>query len=210
MKLLSSRRGITVYLVVACTACLCPSAGRRSGRDQWQQPERVVADLGLKSGSRIADIGCGRGYFTYRFAEAVGEKGKVFATEISERALKSVSDRVKRDKLANIEPVLSEPTDTKLAPGSADAAFICNVLHHVPKPQRGPLVKDIARALKGGGYFYIVDWRVDATIHHDQGRRIPRPELLKLAADADLKLDAEFYYLEHQAFLRFRKPAKAD
>jgi len=202
-----------VLVVLACLPVLCAAADRRpkarsrsrGGRDAWQQPARVVEDLGLKDGSSIADIGCGGGYFTFRFAKAVGAKGKVFATEISERAMRGVSDRVKREKLTNVEPVLSEPTNTKLKDASTDAAFICNVLHHVPKAQRPGLVKDIARALKPGGYFFIVDWRFKATIRYDIGRRIPRDELVKLGTDAGLTLDAEFYYLEHQVYLRFRK-----
>ena len=189
---------------VVCGVCL--ATARAAGRDDWQQPARVVADLGLKDGSRVADIGSGRGYFTFRLARAVGEKGKVLATDIKADALKSVANRAKKEKLPNIETVLSKPTDTKLAPDSVDAAIICNVLHHVPKAQRPALTKSIARAIRPGGYFFIVDWRVDAKIKHDLNRRIPRKDLLQLATDAGLKLDAEFYYLEHQVFLRFRRP----
>ena len=187
---------------------LCLAARRRDSRDQWQQRDRVVADLGLKDGSRIADIGCGRGYFTFHLAKAVGKKGKVFATEISSGALKAVSERVKKENLANVEPVLSNPTDTKLATDSLDAAFICNVYHHVSKEHRAALSRDIVRALKPGGSLFIVDWRVDAKIKYDIGRRIPRDDLVKFAKDAGLTLDAEFYYLEHQVYLRCRKPDK--
>jgi ubiquinone/menaquinone biosynthesis C-methylase UbiE len=195
--------------VLLAGACGCPAAAaerRRAGRDSWQQPKRVVADLSLRAGSVIADVGAGRGYFTFRLAEAVGEAGKVCATEISAKSLKSITDRAKREKASNIECVLSEATDTKLKDASCDAAILCNVLHHVPKAQRPALSRDIVRALKPGGFFYIVDWREDAKIKHDLNRRIPRDELLKLAKDAGLSLDAEYHYLVHQVFLRFRKP----
>lgn len=195
-----------ILLAAGLVAASCRAARRRTSRDEWQQPGRVVADLGLKDGSTIADIGAGRGYFTFRLGKAVGATGKVYATEISTRAIRSVADRVKRDKLTNIETVLSEPTDTKLTSECLDAALICDVLHHVPKDQRLPLTKDIARALRPGGYLFIVDWRFDAKISYDKGRRIPRKDLVRLAADAGLTLDAEFLYLEHQVFLRCRKP----
>ena len=208
MRALDQRRCVSILLAAAVLPGLCLGARRGDSRDQWQQRDRVVADLGLKNGSRIADIGCGRGYFTFHLAKAVGEKGKVFATEISSKALKTVSDRVKKEDLANIEPVVSDPTDTKLATDSLDAAFICNVYHHVPKDQRAALSKDIVRAIKPGGFLFIVDWRMDAKSKHDIGRRIPRDDLVKLAKDAGLTLDAEFYYLEHQVYLRCRKPDK--
>jgi ubiquinone/menaquinone biosynthesis C-methylase UbiE len=203
-------RQVTVLLLsIALGTSLC-AAAKPSGRDAWQQPARVVADLGLTAGSRVADIGCGRGYLTFRLAKAVGKEGKVFATEISEKSLKSVADRAKNDKLSHVEPVLSAPTDTKLEPACVDAAIICNVLHHVPKDQRPALAKSIAKAIKPGGFFYICDWRVDAKIQYDKGRRIPRTELVKLATDAGLPLDAEYHYLVHQVFLRFRKPPKTN
>jgi len=178
---------------------------KRDSRDTWQQPDRVIDDLNLSPGQRVADIGCGGGYFVFRMAKAVAAEGKVYGTEISEKALKSVKDRVERDKLTQIEPVLSGPTDTKLPDACLDAALICNVLHHVPKDQRAALVKDIARSLKPGASLSIVDWRVDAKIDHDKDRRIPRDEFLQLAKDAGLTLDAEFHYLVHQVFLRLRK-----
>ncbi len=204
-------RRIGIILAVAALGPLYVAAAptKMTGRNQWQQPARVVADLGLSNGSVIADVGCGTGYFTFRLGKAVGEKGKVFATEINAKSLKAVTDKVKKQNLTNIETVLSEPTDTKLAPASVDAAMLCNVLHHVPKDKRLGLTKDIVRAIRPGGFLFIVDWRLKAKIKHDVGRRIPREELLKLTTDAGLTLDAEFHYLEQQVFLRFRKPTKA-
>lgn len=208
MRARGLRVRIGILVGAVCVAGLCPAARKGDSRDKWQQPDRVVSDLGLRHGSVIADIGCGRGYFTFRLGEAVGQEGKVYATEINAKVLKSVADRVKRDKLTNIETVLSEPTKTKLKPQVLDAALLVNVLHHVPKGIRPDLVKDIVRALKPGGYLFIVDWRLKAKVRWDRGRRIPRDDLVKLGTDAGLTLDAEFYYLEHQVFLRLRKPTK--
>ncbi len=202
------RRAWAALAVVGAAWALAASpAVARESRQQWQQPERVVEDLNLRPGAKVADIGAGRGFFTYRLARAVGEKGRVYATEISERAIRAVADRVKAEKIKNIEVVISEATDTKLDSNSLDAAVICLVLHHVPEKLRGPLTKDICRALRPGGYLYILDWRVDAKIQHDKNRRIPRADLVRLGTDAGMALDAEFFYLKHQVFLRLRKPA---
>lgn len=193
-------------LAAVLPAALCPGAAKKLRRDDWQQPARVVADLGLKPGSIVADVGCGRGYLTFRLAKAVGAGGKVFAEDVDARALKSISDRVAKDNLANIVVVKGVDTDTKLQDESLDAALFVNVFHHVPKEHRPGLAKDVVRALKPGGYFFLIDWTFDANVPYDKGRRIPRDDLLKLGAEAGLKLDAEFLYLEHQVFLRFRKP----
>ena len=194
---------------LVCARGASAAAPKRESRDTWQQPDRVMTDLNIKAGMKVADIGAGRGFFTYRLASAVGEKGKVYATEISEKAIKSVVDRVKRDNIKNIETVISEATKTKLASDSLDAAVICLVLHHVPKDKRAALTKDVCRSIKPGGYLYIIDWRVKAAIKHDKDRRVPKADLIKFATDAGMVLDAEFHYLSNQVFLRLRKPIKA-
>lgn len=177
----------------------------KDNRDQWQQRDRVLSDLNLSAGSTIADIGCGGGYFTFHFAKAIGEKGTLYATEITEKALQPIIDRIAKDQIQNIKTVLSESTSTKVPDNCLDAAIIINVLHHVPRDQRLDLTKDLVRSIKPGGYLYIIDWRVNATIKHDMDKRIPLEELVKYSTDNGLTLDAEFHYLEHQVFLRFRK-----
>ena len=138
------------YLVILAAVVALSSLGlaapakksRSSSRNEWQQPDRVVKDLGLKEGAAVADVGCGSGYFTFRLSKAVGQKGKVFATEISDKGLKAIADKVKKENIKNIETIKSDPQKTKLAACSADAAIIVNVLHHVKKADRVPLVKD--------------------------------------------------------------------
>lgn len=213
MTMVPTRRTLVAVMSALLCVSLCgaaPSRSARASRGKWQQAERVVKDLNLDAGASVADIGCGSGFFTFHLARAVGDSGKVYATEISDKALRAVRDRVAKGKIANVTPVKSDATDTKLRPAGLDAAFICNVLHHVPAKDRAALVKDIARAIKPGGRFFLIDWRVDAKVRHDKDRRIPRADLVKLAKGAGLELDAEFFYLEHQVFLRFVKPAKKD
>lgn len=195
------RGGIAIsWLIVTATVLAADS------RDAWQQPDRVVADMNLRPGAVVADVGAGRGYFTFRLAQAVGPQGKVWATDIDSKALQTIAERSARDAIKNVETVLGEPADTKLAPASVDAVLLCDVLHHVPADTRPALLKSIAQAIKPGGMMYLIDWRVDAAISYDQGRRIPRETLVALMTDAGLVLDAEYYYLVHQVFMRFRKP----
>ena len=194
---------LLVFVLAMCAVAPCLAA---ESRESWQQPDRVVADLGLRSGASVADVGAGRGYFSFRLAAAVGESGKVYATDIDAKALQAVKDQAAKQNTKNIETVVSEPTDTKLAPASVHAVLLCDVLHHVDAAQREALVKNIAGAIKPGGYLFIIDWRDKPEVPFDRGRHIPQESLVKLATDAGLVLDAEFHYLKYQVFLRFRKP----
>jgi ubiquinone/menaquinone biosynthesis C-methylase UbiE len=136
-------------------------------RDDWQQPNRVISNLGLKPGTRVADIGCGEGYFTLRLAKSVGGRGLVFALDVDTRPLDVLKKQAEREHLTNVVIVASEPTDTKLRPACADVVFISDVLHEVPEAQRLPLLKSAVLALKPGGYFYLID-----CIQEEQGRNV--------------------------------------
>jgi ubiquinone/menaquinone biosynthesis C-methylase UbiE len=177
------------------------------GRNDWQQPDRVVSDLGIRPGTKVADIGSGEGYFALRLAKAVGKKGLVFAVDIDALALDALKKQAEREHLMNVVVVVSEPTDTKLQPESVDMLFICNVLHHVPEAQRLPLIKSAVRALNPGGFLYLIDWRKSRDVRFDPYEKlIPRENLVRTCTDAGLHLNGEFHYLKYQVFLRFQKP----
>ena len=63
-------------------------------RRKWQNPENVLAEIGLKSGMTFADIGCGQGFFTIPAAKIVGESGKVYASDISETNIQKLREKV--------------------------------------------------------------------------------------------------------------------
>src|SRR5712691_13552894 len=84
------------------------------GRDGWQQPEKVVQSLALRQGDRIADLGSGGGYFTFRFSQAVGPAGKVYAVDVDREMLDYVGARAKEDGSRNIETVAARYDDSLL------------------------------------------------------------------------------------------------
>src|SRR5262245_35595341 len=50
--------------------------------DAERRPEKVVEALGIRPGSRVADIGAGSGLLTVHLARAVKPNGRVVATDI--------------------------------------------------------------------------------------------------------------------------------
>ena len=192
-----------ICLILSCTFVSAED------RNDWQQPDRVMSDLGMKPGTRVADIGCGEGYFTLQLAKAVGPQGLVFAVDINTRALAALKKQADQQLLTNVTVVVSESTDTRLPVESVDVLLISDVLHEVPEMQRLPLVQSAVRALRPGGFLYLIDYRKSRDVTFDPYEKlIPRDELVKICTDAGLRLDAEFYYLKYQVFLRFQKKTK--
>jgi predicted methyltransferase len=137
-------------------AVISPSqeSERARNRDEWQRPGEVMDALGLKPGHRVADIGCGLGYFTFRMAARVGTEGKVFAVDIDEEAIDKVRQRKQREKLDQVEPILGESADPRL-PNELDVVLIVDTYHEFRDYDR--MMEAVFRALKPGGRLAIID-----------------------------------------------------
>jgi predicted methyltransferase len=148
-----------VFLVALAGMLLArPQKNPESGwkeRDAWQEPERVMDALDLGPGSAVADAGCGRGYFTARLAERVGEQGKVYAEDVQDDVLKAVADYAREKKLTQVVTVQGTEDDPSLPPGSLDAILIVNAYHEMKHYQA--MLAGFAKALKPGGLLAIVD-----------------------------------------------------
>jgi ubiquinone/menaquinone biosynthesis C-methylase UbiE len=118
-------------------------------RDEWQKPHEVVMALDIQPGEVIADIGAGTGYFARRLAH---HAAKVYAVDIDARLL----DILKKDAPENVVTVLAAPDDPKLAPGSVDIIFFCDVLHHIEN--RPAYYAKLKAALKPGGRIVNIDF----------------------------------------------------
>jgi predicted methyltransferase len=129
-------------------------------RNSWEQTEKMLAYLDLQPGQRVADIGCGSGYFTYRFAQAVGETGVVYATEINKGALSYVEDMKTRFGMP-IEPVVARLNDACLPENSFDTIFMCSMYHAVYIASieyvKDAFIESVKKALKDDGRLFLVD-----------------------------------------------------
>lgn len=124
-------------------------------RDTWQRVPDIFAALGAKQGSRIADLGAGQGWLTVRLARQVGPDGRVFASDISDRALASLAARLDSTGLRNVELMLATDDDPRLPFGTLDGVVIVNAYHEMT--QRVSVLEGVKRALKPDGVLVIVD-----------------------------------------------------
>lgn len=166
-------------------------------RDAWQKPHEVITALALRSDETIADIGAGTGYFTRRFAR---HAAKVYAVDIDPKIL----ERAKQGASANIEFVLAQPDDPKLAPASVDTIFFCDVLHHVSN--RAAYYAKLERALKPGGRIVIVDfYKKQLPVGPPVSMKISEKEVESELDAAGFRLAKSHGFLPNQYFLEFTR-----
>ncbi len=191
--------GVATLVSLGCVG-LKRCAYEGVGRDGWQQPEQVVESLGIRSGDRIADLGSGTGYFTFRLADAAGPDGRVYAVDIDEQLVEHLAERARDDGYANVETVLAKPDDPGLSEGSVDLIFNCNTYHHLP--DRVAYFERLRPLLRPGGRIAIVEHRPG--FWHWLFPHATEPEQIRSELEkAGFELAQEHDYLSEQSFLIF-------
>ena len=179
-----------LLLVVVATALGCGSKdvepatnGSNAAREEAQfdaerRPDLIVTALGVKPGSRVADIGAGSGLLTVHLARAVAPNGKVIATDTNKEVLGMLERRLTRAGLANVvEGRAVDPDKPGLEAGQYDAILLSEVDHFFTDPVQW--LKDVEPALKPGGRIVIAN-----RIHH-------RAQAMDAAQKAGLVLQSE-------------------
>lgn len=164
-------------------------------RYTWQYPERVVKALELKPGMKVADLGSGTGYFTFRLAEAVGSSGKIYAIDIDKDMNASIDKQAVAKQIENVKTVLAVEHDP-LIPEKVDLIFSVNAYHHLK--DRAAYFRNVARYLKPGGRIAIIDFR-EGAFRHFTARKV----LLEEFKTAGYALDKNHGFLPRQNFLVF-------
>ena len=130
----------------------------------------LVDLMGVGPGTRVADVGGGIGYFTWVFADAVGEAGRVYSIEIDPTFTGFVEELAADLDLPQVEAILVDPGDLGLEPAAVDVGFVCDVFQDLfnedqmaqdegaPEGQViGDFVDGLAGGLAPGGTLVVVD-----------------------------------------------------
>jgi SAM-dependent methyltransferase len=173
-------------------------------RDAWQKPHEVIEALALAPDAVVADIGSGTGYFAARLAHFV-PRGRVYGVDTEPDMVKYLSERAKREGLANLESVAGKPDDPHL-PAKVDLALLVDVYHHIGN--REGYFGRLRASLKPGGRLAIIDFREDAPTGPPKRERIAASRVKAELARAGYAPVAEHAFLPNQYFLVFepRRP----
>lgn len=126
-----------------------------SKREDRLQVNRVMDVLAIKSGSTVADVGAGSGWFTVRAAKRVGSDGLVYAVEINDEYLKHIDKRSMEENLTNIRTILGKEADPLLPAKSVDAVLLLKTYHEISEPVRW--LRRLRPAMREGARLGIID-----------------------------------------------------
>lgn len=155
MKKTAFRYYLSLLVLFSLLLTINKTSYSQSYRDRKIQPDRVMDVIGVKEGMVIGEAGAGRGYFTLKLAERVGEKGKIYANDISEKELGYLKRDIKRNNIKNIEIIVGEEEDPLFPDGKMDMVFMCYVFHEIKKPVE--FLENVKADLKPGAKVVILD-----------------------------------------------------
>ena len=171
-------------------------------RDAYQKPHEVVHALNLKSGEVIADIGAGSGYFTFHLARHGGDKGKVYAVDISPDMILHINRRIRELKANNIVTLLADPDDPLLPDRSVNRFFFSDSWHHIENQTK--YLSLMKKMLKPGGEVVMIDFhKKDLPVGPPMNMKIAREDLIKQLDGNGYRLTKEHTFLPCQYFLVF-------
>ena len=115
----------------------------------FRNPYKLLRAAGLKPRQKVLEVGCGPGFFTIPAAKIVGEEGVVYAVDVHPLAIERVKEKIEREGIKNITPILTNASDTGLPDQSIDIAFIFGLRYIAGG--LGNVIAEIHRILKLGG-----------------------------------------------------------
>lgn len=151
---------------------------------EFIDPREIIKHLEIKKGDLVADFGCGSGYFSIPFAQAVGNKGKVYCLDVLPQALESVKGQAKILGISNIftqRVNLENENGSELKNNSLDWVIMKDVLFQ--NKNKKNLFKEAYRILKPEGRVLIMEWGDNLLVGPDEKKRIAREKMIQLTND---------------------------
>ena len=131
-------------------------------RDEREREERcsmMIANLGVKTGMTICDMGCGNGFHTLRLAEMTGEHGSVLGVDVQPEMLGFLRERMETDGVENVIPILGSYHNPRLPPNTVDLILMVDVYHEFSHPEQ--MLAAMRNSLKEDGLIVLVEYRAE-------------------------------------------------
>lgn len=173
----------------------------------FMNPEAVVTHFHIRTGDVVADFGAGVGYYIPALSKAAGAPGRVYACEIQKALVERMTLLIQERRLGNVHTIwcdLEAPQGTKFRDGLLDVGILINTLFQLENKESA--LTEIARVIRKGGKFFIVDWADSFGGIGPHSSQVVREEMAKAFAEAHgFIFDHSFPVADHHYGLAFKR-----
>jgi 2-polyprenyl-3-methyl-5-hydroxy-6-metoxy-1,4-benzoquinol methylase len=179
----------------------------RDNREQQERCSLMLANLGVKRGMTICDMGCGNGFYTVQMAKMTGAGGHIYAVDIQPEMLKMLNDRADEQGVTNISPILGTYTDPRLPKGKIDMILLVDVYHEFSHPEQ--MLAAMREALSPDGVCVLVEFRTeDPKVLIKPEHKMSKAQIMKEWPANGFKVVKEFDDLPWQHMILFGRDDK--
>jgi ubiquinone/menaquinone biosynthesis C-methylase UbiE len=181
----------------------------RENRESEERCSLMLANLGVKPGMTIVDMGCGNGFYSLKMAQMTGKKGRVLAVDVQPQMLLYLRKRMEEAEVDNITPILGSFHSPRLPANTVDLILMVDVYHEFSHPER--MLQEMRESLKPDGLMVLLEYR-------EEDPEVPIKRLHKMSkAQVDREMEAngferakQFEKLPWQHMLFYKKTKDDD
>ncbi|MHA1191835.1 MAG: class I SAM-dependent methyltransferase [Promethearchaeota archaeon] len=124
-----------------------------------QKPHQIAERMSLQPGMKVIEIGPGKGNYTKAVASKILPNGEVYAIDIQERVISRLKQRLEKEEIRNIIPMINDVYNLTFKNESIDRIFAIACLPEIPKPINA--LMELKRVLKPGGIISFSELFID-------------------------------------------------
>ncbi|HRX82139.1 MAG TPA: methyltransferase domain-containing protein [Pirellulaceae bacterium] len=176
----------------------------RENRENQERCSLMLANLDVKPGMTVCDMGCGNGFYALQMAKMVGEEGTVLGVDIQPEMLKLMSERAAEAGITNVKPILGTIADPKLPEGAVDIILCADVYHEFSHPEQ--MLAAMRASLAPNGVVVLLEFREeDPRVPIKPLHKMSKAQVNKELTANGFKLVKEFDKLPWQHMMFFGK-----
>jgi demethylmenaquinone methyltransferase/2-methoxy-6-polyprenyl-1,4-benzoquinol methylase len=118
---------------------------------------KAVDLMPLEPGLTVLDIGCGTGAFCVEVADTIGDGSVIHGIDLSRKQLDTAQVKMEK-RSARFIPHLCSMDELPFSSDTFDLVISSLAIHAATPPVRRTAIREIARVLKNGSRFILVDW----------------------------------------------------
>ena len=181
----------------------------RDVREREERCSLMLANLGVKPGMTVCDMGCGNGFHSLQIAKMLGASGQVLGVDVQPEMLRLLRTRMEKQGVENVIPILGSFHNPRLPTNSIDLVLMVDVYHEFSHPEE--MLEAVRKSLKPDGLVVLVEFREeDKSVPIKPLHKMSKAQVNKELVANGFELVKDFDGLPWQHMMFFGKTKDAD
>ena len=176
----------------------------RENRENEERCSLMLANMDLKTGMTVCDMGCGNGFYSLNMAKMIGPEGIVLDVDIQPQMLYLMRQRMNKAGIDNIAPILGSFHNPHLPRNTIDVILMVDVYHEFSHPEH--MLRAMRNSLKDDGKIILLEYREeDPKVPIKPLHKMSKKQIMVEYKANGFKLAKEYEKLPWQHMMFFEK-----